>query len=1011
MPRPSLEKLAEYPHTGKSEESWANVSGIHSKDGKLLGTEGVGESFATISEEEEFRRKYEEIWGISKQKKRSSEKNTLSPNRISELRPGLRPFKIRRLVFMRKITEERPRSFEIRRGFFRRKLEKGKEKLSPPLQFKARSVLSETEKSTEMLSSTLEFPAKPVLFEGREKNEDISLSLELKVRHVLSENKAMLSPTLKRAMLRHSTKKMQERRRRLHDHNQHQVMLYKIPRVRTKFARWNFAQASKSSFPSGVWHRRFAMLNLPYENFMRGRRLPKLIALSRDKFFVAFKDELVSSNALVSIRKFWDTIPTVKRIHMWPELILTALRRHPEKALEVLSAIYTEPYPPSYAISDTLDFIISHYLRNRETPMTDIALMLWRDIDHLLHNGPKDHIHLSQSSLYLLISHLDVPTIKTLYKTLDKLGHPLHQNTLIHFASRLAKSGDKGYALELLERMSQYEFDFNTPKMLSLCTSILQRKDAQAGKSDSEVFGSLLQCGMKPNIIIYNVLLSNSLQAGDHETGWKIHDMMIENGIEADSYTYSILLNDAKLRIDPSAIRQVMSLVTEKGIRGPHIITDVLHAIFLLHRQQYWVYDPSSDYQDQPPEIFVKMLRVYCDFFHLEPLIRLVPGFTERYPDFSLSNTAPLVTEHLMDPPMPTLVVMLTGFLNGLTESQTAMGFYSNFRKLVLAGDPSVTELTQTTHIYNLVLMTFGRFSDRLVDCPNVIADMLSPTWKTTAIADNHSLIQTSKSDNQAVPPFESTEKVARDGNSCGTSNRESAGATDLPDTDCSSSEPVSEFESHESSLQLQKSARAARTEEQSQRSGPRIILYDHLITWRPITLSAPSRKSSVNDQAPASSHHALMKPDVYTWSILLKIFMDHHQPRAAEKVLKMMIERGVAPNQVTWNSLACGYARMQDPTMTVDAIERLEQAGFEIDGHTMKGLEWIQNRRALIAAMKAKNRKSLTTRSAGEGIFLNRLKKALNGKLLNPKKEERIDNVETGAAKCNASVAEALGI
>jgi pentatricopeptide repeat protein len=69
-------------------------------------------------------------------------------------------------------------------------------------------------------------------------------------------------------------------------------------------------------------------------------------------------------------------------------------------------------------------------------------------------------------------------------------------------------------------------------------------------------------------------------------------------------------------------------------------------------------------------------------------------------------------------------------------------------------------------------------------------------------------------------------------------------------------------------------------------------------------------------------------KPDVYTWSILLKIFMDHNQPKAAEKVIELMTSNNVKPNIVTWSILAAGYARLQDPTMTVDAVDRLNKQG-----------------------------------------------------------------------------------
>jgi pentatricopeptide repeat protein len=106
---------------------------------------------------------------------------------------------------------------------------------------------------------------------------------------------------------------------------------------------------------------------------------------------------------------------------------------------------------------------------------------------------------------------------------------------------------------------------------------------------------------------------------------------------------------------------------------------------------------------------------------------------------------------------------------------------------------------------------------------------------------------------------------------------------------------------------------------------------------------------------------HRTPKPDVYTWSILLKIFMDHKQPRAAEKVIDLMTSNKVKPSIVTWSSLAVGYARMQDPKMTANAVDRLEKAGFNLNDITMRGLYAIHDRRVLLEAMKRKDDRKIT--------------------------------------------------
>jgi hypothetical protein len=69
-----------------------------------------------------------------------------------------------------------------------------------------------------------------------------------------------------------------------------------------------------------------------------------------------------------------------------------------------------------------------------------------------------------------------------------------------------------------------------------------------------------------------------------------------------------------------------------------------------------------------------------------------------------------------------------------------------------------------------------------------------------------------------------------------------------------------------------------------------------------------------------------------------------------------MMQRRGITPNQFTWNSLAIGYARLQDITSTVDVIDRFENEGWDVDNVIVSGLQVIENRGALKEALRQKD-------------------------------------------------------
>ena len=102
---------------------------------------------------------------------------------------------------------------------------------------------------------------------------------------------------------------------------------------------------------------------------------------------------------------------------------------------------------------------------------------------------------------------------------------------------------------------------------------------------------------------------------------------------------------------------------------------------------------------------------------------------------------------------------------------------------------------------------------------------------------------------------------------------------------------------------------------------------------------------SSRKDAIPGSVIYAA--PTVQTWSILVDNYFRNKQRHAGEQVLAMMRQRGMKPNQVTWNSVIKGYAILQDVRATMDAVKGMRAAGFETDSYTVNALGklWMQDR------------------------------------------------------------------
>ena len=116
------------------------------------------------------------------------------------------------------------------------------------------------------------------------------------------------------------------------------------------------------------------------------------------------------------------------------------------------------------------------------------------------------------------------------------------------------------------------------------------------------------------------------------------------------------------------------------------------------------------------------------------------------------------------------------------------------------------------------------------------------------------------------------------------------------------------------------------------------------------------SRRLSIQ---PDESFPKSAAPTVRTWSILAAAYFKHKQMIAAEKVLELMRERGLEPDQVTWNTVISGYSSMQQLEKAIDTMRRMEASGYTANSRTLKALRKIWNRDRLLDAL---------SRNLGEG-------------------------------------------
>ncbi|PQE17245.1 pentatricopeptide repeat protein [Rutstroemia sp. NJR-2017a BVV2] len=676
--------------------------------------------------------------------------------------------------------------------------------------------------------------------------------------------------------------------------------------------------ASEFGFTFHWWSTKFSVINQIHEDELQG--YPKVPDIDDDlpKFPLATRLLFIKQNNVSSLASFWRRVPKETRCHVWAEIMITAMEKHPDSALKCLIATYQDPFPPSWAVSDCLNFIISHYFStangavSRESFQLRDFQSILRSVQYLLYRGA----HASQRSLSLLQAIMNDEEFNEFYSILEMAGHHLNGKSLLRFVYRAARARNTDLAFKILQRAPLQGINLGLERWPQICSVLLVRRyrDPDAEVSETELFEYMLRNGFRPGITTYNILIQNSVQAGDSETAWQIYEMILKNGIIPDGYTFSILIHDAKLRRDGAAIGKLASLMAEYGIQNAHATTDILDAVSRIHKAEY--HQTLSRNRKHLLTAFPRIIPLYMEVFALEPLIEIIPGFSERFlpharskvvdttndhskddhppsihhPGGELSDSLAVMTsdaqdgesglsskQDLLEPSVATLNVMLQSYCDYLESSRNAaalLELYDHFQDLVSKRRPVIAPLARDPRFYNYMLSALGSCYAPLEDCLRIIKDMQAPYI--------HNSSESGKAESEEVETVLQSE------------------ADQVTEPDSSNGTPD---------------------------------------LFRP------------------------PQPNIHTWTSMLHIFMHRRQPRAAEKVLQIMFEKGMRPNAATWNALTTGYMRLQDPAMVADSFNRSTEAGYS-PRYAMSSRWWFKfkPKDVLAAALRATVTNSPTT-------------------------------------------------
>ncbi|KAI3393412.1 hypothetical protein diail_4307, partial [Diaporthe ilicicola] len=661
-------------------------------------------------------------------------------------------------------------------------------------------------------------------------------------------------------------------------------------------------------------------------------------------------DRFLALDSVSSMRSHLHYSSTPHKLKMRNRILLhTALRRVPEKGAMVLQALLSEWQEyriPFYMIEDSVGFLASRIRQLDPSRRQDFAQNLASVITEACQLSEKGHIRPMQNSIYLILDALPQDQLEDWFHQLMENGVRLHKYTLVHFASRFAKvSATKDLSLDIWRDLCETaSLDINTPVGASLCTSLLTFEDHDLQGLDgisltpAEIFQCLIDLGLIPNVVTYTTIIRSLCAKNELQTALQVFEVMTQHGVQPDAYTYSVMMNGCKSSEDFDTMMHFALEARAADIRDPVIWNDVIHATFLACLKESRLPGGSRGARCMT---WGPMNAIYTRFFDPVPLRALVTSRQTKVREFMelqgviparmkrvFYDLSPLPPKEVLQPTSPTLSLMVMGFVRHLPRPYDVILFYDQFKDLLRQGNPMAQMIIQEqgSIIHDIVLRALLKWKGTLRLMLDIISDMMpdvTPARTATDSLSSPTAELKNREESFADLTTEAEVPVVK------------STIADLGTPIADSAADIADVESE-----------AAVGDESSSDAGTSDAYGD--LEGRAAPICHPP-------------------PSVHTWSILVKAFMSEGRPHEAEHTLEFMQAYGVKPNRVTWNTLAAGYAKLGDTKQAVEAMRRLEAAGFENDDYTMRAFSYISDKNKAVEMMEKTLEQNLLIKAAIE--------------------------------------------
>lgn len=417
----------------------------------------------------------------------------------------------------------------------------------------------------------------------------------------------------------------------------------------------------------------------------------------------------------------------------WEQVALSLLAYKPARMIEFLLATNAQQDLETHVFEDSLLQLARYFKHHRDASRLQ---QLVEAFCHMVEQRPDRLLTFLNDFVHVLLNCSSEKQQRRLFMVLKTHQVKLHPYSWLHFSSRFAKTSQFEAAIEALLLAHHAGARLDSYSFRSCCTTILRKSSEQPDslRLCLRLVSTLVDMGVTFNLPICNVIMLNTIEAGDLKTAFSVYHSLMERGLKPDEVTFLVLLKGCRLNINDAQLLDeiIRDAIAHINVReSPKVATAILQNLALHHSKH------------NPTTALNTLTEAYAQFFDLEPLkilgLPLNPSLQSR-----------ITTE---TPPMPPSRHALT-FMLGATithylltaptpaaNTRQILDIYTRWRTHVenshtnSFADPLLASLATTDHVPNLFLAAFAKNKKTLLLAARVVRDLqrpLPPTAITT---------------------------------------------------------------------------------------------------------------------------------------------------------------------------------------------------------------------------------------------------------------------------------------